>query len=192
MRTFLLSGCLALVLIGSPNSFAESTSNHSTKRWSARVFPVGLFLGEYMADLSFAPVSFFSVGAIGYHADLSMNGASVTGSGYGARAAFHFANGYFSDGWILSGYILMVPKVDASRVLGGTLLTTPTFDGSEYGVTIGKMWVWDAGFSSTLTIGAREMLHPQTINLTSSSSLTSQSISMKGGIRIEFALGWAF
>ena len=99
-----------LTLIATP-SFAKDGG-----RWvNFRIFPINAIVGEYIADLSVAPLNFLSLGVIGYSADVDLLNAKAKGNGYGGRLTIHFSGDRFSQGWFLTTYYVRVPRLDVEK-----------------------------------------------------------------------------
>ena len=183
-----------LTLIATP-SFAKDGG-----RWvNFRIFPINAIVGEYIADLSVAPLNFLSLGVIGYSADVDLLNAKAKGNGYGGRLTIHFSGDRFSQGWFLTTYYVRVPRLDVEKepiVIFGPAdtLRGKLTNNQEFGALLGKMWMWKSGFNTSLALGARKYQADEKDLILQNASGTTTSTEPYGdtSARVEFTMGWAF
>ena len=192
MRTLLV----VMTLLISCSGFAAEKNNF----FNLRVFPLNAAWGEYIADFNFAPLSFLSVGVIGYSADIELTDAKGKGNGVGGRVTIHLSGERFAQGWFITGYYIQIPKAEfesttKSLFTGESITMTGTLtEIVESGALIGKMWMWNSGFNTSLAIGTRNSKAKEDRLMLSNADGSATTQTSFGGseARVEFALGWAF
>ncbi len=210
-------GALIIFLLSLVNSFkptvarAEDVSTDvstspSRGLLNIRAMPIGMILGEYQGDVSIALMPSWSVGAVGYYANLESERVFDTigakGGGVGVTTAYHFSGRGFSDSWYLRAQYVYIPSIDFIQTQ--TLFGNTTYYGTvekigELSAMIGYHWVYGSGFNLSLALGVRTYTGvPESITLRTSDGTGTSTISglsqLSSGVRAkaEFALGWAF
>ena len=183
---------LVLILVLAPVLAAVPAQ---AKWGNLRINPLAFLGGTVHADLTFEFANGVMFGpAVGYFSFANDN-AQASGSVYGARANLFFNGNAFSDGFYLGpfGYVGQMSAKEKS-----SNLPTPErkgeFSVTSYGGVLGYQWMW-----TTLNIGLGAGLisfqGPATVKLTNGGvnpDLERDTPLNKGGLFLEFALGFAF
>lgn len=160
-----------------------------------RFNPIGLLIGAVDVSLDFVVTDEWTLGPQFSYVDFSLNSSSgftnkveVSGIGGGLRGNW-FYNGVFTDGFYVG------PGLTYTNVSAKVSNATESAEGSVSSVVasalFGYGWFWDS-FNILLGGGFATILSNPKVKVVESNGTTTEYEARKGGLALEFSLGFTF